>query len=78
MMKTIQVVLDEETLSEADRVAAAERLNRSQLVRKALAAYFARAREFALEESHRRGYVEHPVAAGEFDVWDAFLAAEAE
>lgn len=77
-MKTIQVVLDEATLREADRVAALERVNRSQLVRKALAAYFARAREAALEEQHRRGYEEHPVRPGEFDVWDAFLAAEGE
>lgn len=73
-MKTIQVVLDERTLRAADREAKRARINRSALVRRAIALYVARERERALEERHRRGYQKHPVTPGEFDAWDRVQA----
>lgn len=73
-MKTIQVVLDERTLAIADRAAKRAKINRSALVRRAIAFYAAHERERAREEQHRRGYEEHPVQPGEFDAWDAVRA----
>ena len=73
-MKTIQVVLDEQTLAVADKAAKRAKINRSALVRRAIALYAAHERERALEEQHRRGYEQHPVQPGEFDAWDAVRA----
>jgi hypothetical protein len=69
-MKTIQIVLDEASLRAADREARKAKLNRSALFRAALAYYLRRRQIAELEDRHRRGYREKPVAPGEFDVWD--------
>jgi metal-responsive CopG/Arc/MetJ family transcriptional regulator len=73
-MKTIQVVLDEQTLKVADRMARHERLNRSALIRRAIVLYAARQQELALERQHRSGYEAAHVAPGEFDGWGAVRA----
>ena len=72
-VKTIQIVLDEDTLRAADREARRSRINRSALFRQALGYYLRRRRLIELEERHRRGYETHPIEAGEFDAWDRVL-----
>lgn len=69
-MKTVQVVLDDDLLKEADRVARSERCNRSALVRAALREYLARRRIAEMDERDRKGYERRPVGPGEFDAWD--------
>jgi len=69
-MTTIQVVMDERTLKEADRAARREGVNRSRLIREAVRAHLARLREREMDERHRRAYEEHPVRPGEFDRFD--------
>ena len=73
-MKTIQIVLDEAALQAADREARRLKVNRSALIREALAYYLRRQRVSTLEERHRRGYARAPVEPGEFDVWDRVLS----
>jgi metal-responsive CopG/Arc/MetJ family transcriptional regulator len=73
-MKTIQVVLDEALLKEADHEARRANMNRSALIREALAYYLERSRQVELEARHRRGYERKPVLPGEFDAWDAVQA----
>jgi metal-responsive CopG/Arc/MetJ family transcriptional regulator len=72
-MKTIQIVLDEASLRAADRAAKRAKVNRSALFRTALAYYLERERIRDLEEQHRRGYENKPVAPDEFGVWDRIV-----
>jgi metal-responsive CopG/Arc/MetJ family transcriptional regulator len=65
-MKTIQVVVDEETLRAADREAKRTKVNRSELFRRAVRSYLQRAHAQALEDRHRTGYERHPETAEEF------------
>ena len=65
-MKTIQVVLDEQTLRAADREAQRAKVNRSELVRRAVRLYVERERARVLEARHRAGYERHPERAAEF------------
>jgi metal-responsive CopG/Arc/MetJ family transcriptional regulator len=71
IVKTIQVVLDEKTLKVADRAAQREKVNRSALIRKAIALYAARQHQLELERRHRAGYEALPIRPGEFDGWGA-------
>lgn len=65
-MKIVQVVLDAATLRDADREARKAKVNRSELVRRAIRAYVARERERAEEARQRAGYQRHPERADEF------------
>jgi len=69
MRRTIQVVIDPETLREADRGAKSEKVNRSEFIRRAIAHYVEARRREARELRHRSGYERAPVETGEFDVW---------
>lgn len=69
MSKTIQVVVDEKTLRDADREAKREKVNRSELIRRAIAHYVADKQRRLLEERHRRGYERTPVEPGEMLTW---------
>lgn len=69
-MKTVQIVLDEELLGQADREARKAKVTRSELMRDALREYLRQRQMRELEARDRRGYEEHPVAPGEFDAWD--------
>ncbi len=73
-VKTIQVVMDDKTLRVADREARSAGLNRSALIRRAVAFYSAKRAEAELEARHRAGYQRKPVAPGEFDAWDSVQA----
>lgn len=74
MMKTIQVVVDAKTLRLADQEARRAGVNRSALIRCAVAFYAKKRAEGELEERHRVGYERRPEAPGEFDAWDAVQA----
>jgi metal-responsive CopG/Arc/MetJ family transcriptional regulator len=73
-MKTIQIVVEEDLLRAADRVARRAKVNRSMLFRAALRDYLRRKRIEGLEERHRRAYERFPEQPGEFDVWDKVLS----
>ena len=70
VMRTVQIVIEEDLLDQADRQARRQKLNRSQLIRGALREHLARLHARELEECDRRGYAQRPARKGEFDVWD--------
>jgi metal-responsive CopG/Arc/MetJ family transcriptional regulator len=59
-MQTIQVVLEEKLLRDADRVVRKTKTNRSALIREALREHLKRVRMHELEEQERRGYEKFP------------------
>ena len=69
-MRTIQMTLDDDLVKAVDRVSKELCTTRSAFARKALRDALARYRLEQLEHKHRRGYERHPVAAGEFSVWE--------
>lgn len=71
-MVTIQVVLEEELLKTADRVARRLNLNRSALIRNALREHLKRLRTLEKERLDRQGYEKFPDE--EFAVWDGVAA----
>lgn len=68
-MRTVQMTLEEDLLTEVDE--AVERLDtsRSAFTRQALQQSLARLKEKELEARHRAGYERHPVEPGEFSDW---------
>jgi metal-responsive CopG/Arc/MetJ family transcriptional regulator len=73
-METIQVVLEEELLRDADRAARRLKLNRSALVRQALRAHLAAMRRGQLERADREGYGRRPEATAEAALWERAAA----
>jgi metal-responsive CopG/Arc/MetJ family transcriptional regulator len=69
-MKAIQMTLDAELVAAVDRLARKLKTTRSAFARDALRDALAKYRVKELEEKHRRGYRERPVASGEFGVWE--------
>jgi metal-responsive CopG/Arc/MetJ family transcriptional regulator len=69
-MKTIQVVLDEDTLAAADLQARAAKVNRSELIRTALRSYLRTTGRRAAESRHRAGYQRIPESADDLAAWD--------
>jgi metal-responsive CopG/Arc/MetJ family transcriptional regulator len=70
-VKTVQMTIDEDLVTEVDRAAAAEGKSRSAFTRDALRAALTSARVRELEERHRLGYQRQPVQPGELDGWEA-------
>ncbi len=68
-MKSIQVVLDERLLKEADREARRTKVNRSALIREALREHLRRRKLAQDEDQERRAYREQPLADGDVAVW---------
>jgi metal-responsive CopG/Arc/MetJ family transcriptional regulator len=64
-MQTIQVVLEEKLLRDADRVVRKSKTNRSALIREALREHLKRMRAHELEEQERRGYEKFPQTLAE-------------
>ena len=73
-METIQVVLDSELLKAADAAAKRQRVNRSELVRRALREHLGRLRVVDLEERDRRGYQAQPQRIEEYRPWEEAAA----
>jgi metal-responsive CopG/Arc/MetJ family transcriptional regulator len=67
---TIQVVLDAKLLKAADTAAKKRKVNRSVLIRHALAEHLRRLQELELEEQDRRGYLAQPQREDEFRIWE--------
>jgi len=70
-METIQVVLDKKLLQAADRTAKRRQMNRSALIRQALARHLKYLDDLELEERDRRGYLAQPQREDEFRVWES-------
>ena len=68
-MPTIQVVLDEDLLEAADRVAGRTKVNRSALIRRALREHLKKIGEEELERRDREGYEAQP-DTGELAAWE--------
>ncbi|MBI5606271.1 MAG: ribbon-helix-helix protein, CopG family [Deltaproteobacteria bacterium] len=69
-MRTIQMTLDDELVEKVDKDLKELKTTRSSFTRKALREAIARYRIGLLEEQHRKGYQQKPVASGEFSVWE--------
>ena len=73
-METIQVVLDTKLLKAADTAAKRLKVNRSELIRRALREHLGRLRVAELEERDRRGYRAQPQSAEEYRPWEEVAA----
>jgi len=69
-MKTVQMTLGEDLVSEVDKVAEQIGTTRSEFTRRALQEAIARLREKELERRQREGYLRKPVKPGEFSDWE--------
>ena len=67
---TIQVVLGAKLLRAADLAAKRRKLNRSALIRQALARHLKHLHELELEERDRRGYLAQPQREEEYRIWE--------
>jgi hypothetical protein len=73
-MNTIQVVIEEDLLRSADRVARRLKINRSALIRDALQGHLQRLRTGDLERREREAYERTPDDPAEFAPWDGVAA----
>jgi len=73
-MKTVQMTLDEDLVRAVDQVSKRLKTTRSAFTRQALRDALARHAVAELEEKHRRGYENYPVAKEEFGDWATDLA----
>jgi metal-responsive CopG/Arc/MetJ family transcriptional regulator len=73
-MSTIQVVIQEDLLRSADRVARRLKVNRSALIREALREHLQRLRLADLERRERDAYERIPDEPSEFAAWDGVAA----
>ena len=71
IMKTVQMTLDDELVSQVDRTVRKMRTTRSAFTREALRQALNRIAVEDLERKHREGYRRKPVKRGEFSVWEA-------
>ena len=69
-MKTIQMTLDDDLLSQVNQAIEQQQTSLSMFVRESLIYYLHRLRIKELEKQHREGYKKHPVEKGEFDIWE--------
>ncbi len=70
LMKTIQRTMDDELLAEVDQLTSELQTTRSAFIRSALQLALRHHATLAKEQQHAQGYACHPVAPGEFDVWE--------
>ena len=70
-MKTIQITIDEALLQKVDQATRLMKVARSQFIRQALEDALRQLAIEKLEQKQAEGYRQHPVALGEFDVWES-------
>jgi metal-responsive CopG/Arc/MetJ family transcriptional regulator len=70
-MKTIQMTIDEPLLDEVDHAVQDLETTRSAFIRSALQLALRRHAVSKLEQQHSEGYAKHPIAPGEFDIWES-------
>ena len=73
-MPTIRLVIDDELLNAADRVAHQNKIDRSALVREALREYLKRLQYRELERRDREGYEHESDTVGDLAVWEGVAA----
>lgn len=73
-METIQVVLDSKLLKAADAAAKRQKVNRLELIRRALRDHLGRLRVADLEERDQRGYEARPQRIAEYRPWEEVAA----
>ncbi|TFH65098.1 MAG: ribbon-helix-helix protein, CopG family, partial [Candidatus Zixiibacteriota bacterium] len=64
-----QMTLDDDLVDNVDRVVREQHTSRSAFTRDALREALKKHEARRLEQRHRRGYAEKPVAVGEFSAW---------
>ena len=69
-MKPVQILLEEGLIRDVDQEARRQRIDRSKLIRQALARYLAGVRREKLEEQHRAGYLRHPQRPDDVAQWE--------
>lgn len=70
-MKTIQMTIDDELITEVDKEVKKIGTTRSAFTREALKNYLNKLKIEAQEKKQIDGYKKYPVEAGEFDIWAA-------
>ena len=73
-METIQIVLGKPLLRVANRLAKKAKVNRSELIRRALVDYDKRIRHQDAIERERRSYLERPDSIDEAEAWARIAA----
>lgn len=68
-MKTIQMTIDDDLLSQVDAAVDELGTSRSAFIREALSAALRMVKLRQMERKHAAGYARFPVQPGEFDVW---------
>lgn len=69
MIKTVQMTIDEDLLTQVDTLVKELETNRSAFMREALENALKQRRVRLLEQQHRAGYERHPQTPDEFDIW---------
>jgi metal-responsive CopG/Arc/MetJ family transcriptional regulator len=69
-MRTVQMTLDEDLISEVDRTIKKLGTTRSSFTRDALKYALKHVKEKEEERKHREGYRRKPVTQGEFSAWE--------
>lgn len=70
-MRTIQMTLDDDLVTEVDNIVKKLKTTRSAFARKALRDAIRQAHINALENKHKKGYDRYPVGNTEFSVWES-------
>ncbi len=70
-MRTIQMTLDDDLVTAVDSVVKKMKTTRSAFTRKALRDAIKQVEDGMLEEKHKRGYEQSPVAKTEFSEWES-------
>lgn len=69
-MKTIRMTINESLLSEVNQAIRELKISRSVFIQSALMLALKKHSILKSEQQHAEGYAQHPVLAGEFDVWE--------
>jgi len=70
-VRTIQMTLDDELVATVDKVVRELKTTRSAFTRKALRDAVQQVQSKVLENKHKKGYGQHPVAEEEFSIWES-------
>lgn len=70
-MRTIQMTLDEDLVTEVDATVRKLHTTRSAFARKALKEAIEQVKINMLEKKHKKGYAVKPLGESEFSVWES-------
>jgi metal-responsive CopG/Arc/MetJ family transcriptional regulator len=69
-MKAIQISFDERLLAELDATEEVRKNGRSAVMRRAVAEYLRRRRDWAIAERYEKAYASDPTLGKEFEGWE--------